>query len=223
MYSEQILEITGYKERALPNTYLRQDAESDRLAIIFPGYASSVDTPLLYYATELLLDCGCDILLVQYAYRNEAEFQLPLGSHEYEWIEADALAAVGASLSRRTYRELILIGQSLGTVALAGILGFDWQTIEVRCIWLAPLLDDSRVYEGLLQELPKSLLVIGDEDSHYELQKLSQIVDVLHTEQLMVAGAGHDLQIRGELGNTIRVAERILSTIAGFVDCRDSF
>lgn len=223
MYSEQILQIVGYEERTVPNTFLRQDAGSDRLAIVFPGYASSVDTPLLYYATELLLDCGCDILLVQYDYRGQQEFQLPLGSREHEWIESDALAAVGASLSQRTYRELILIGQSLGTVALAGVLGFDWPPLEARCIWLAPLLQYSSVYERILQERPRSLLVVGEEDRSYDRLKVENLVDVLNAESLVIGGARHDLQIPSQLRETMRVHERLLDTVARFIDCREFF
>lgn len=207
----------------VPNTFLRQNAGTDRLAIVFPGYAMSVDMPLLYYATELLLDCGCDVLLVQYGYRQEADFQLPLGSREYDRIKADALAAVAASTYQRNYGELTLIGQSLGTVALASVLGHGWSTANIRCIWLAPLLDDSWVYERILQERPRSLLVIGEEDRHYDRLKVEELVEVLNAESLVIGRARHDLQIPGELRETMRVHERLLDAVARFIDCRDFF
>jgi pimeloyl-ACP methyl ester carboxylesterase len=218
MFTEQNLEIEGHRG-LVPHTFLRQEAATEKLAIVFPGYASTVDTPLLYYTTELLLACGFDILLVQYAYRAEAAFRVPLGDEERDWLTADALAAAGAALARRSYRKLTFVGQSLGTLAIASVLGTIPRPEELACVWLAPLIGDAWLYEQLLRQQPRSLFVIGDADRRYDADRLARLAAACQSDPLVIQGAGHDLHIWGDLRTTIRSAERIVTTIARFLSC----
>jgi pimeloyl-ACP methyl ester carboxylesterase len=220
MFTEQQLRIEGHRG-LVPNTFLRQEAETERLAIVFPGYASTVDTPLLYYTTELLLACGFDVLLVQYAYRAEAAFRVPLGDEERDWLKADALAASRTALARRSYRRLAFVGQSLGTLAIASVLDSMPRPDEIACVWLAPLIGDAWLYQQLLRQQPRSLFVIGDADRRYDAERLGRLAAACQSDPLVIQGAGHDLHIWGDLRTTIRSAGTIITTIGRFLGCSD--
>ena len=75
MYSIEHLDIRGYRDARVPNTFFNQDARADRIAIILPGWEYTCQMPLLYYPACLLLYSGADVLQVEYAYNLNDDFQ----------------------------------------------------------------------------------------------------------------------------------------------------
>jgi hypothetical protein len=49
MHSIQTLEIMGYRDERVPNTFFRNDEGTEQLAIILPGMGYTCHMPLLYY------------------------------------------------------------------------------------------------------------------------------------------------------------------------------
>jgi hypothetical protein len=55
MYIWTTLDIAGYERATVPNTFIRQQDETARAALILPGLGYTAQMPLLFYVAELLL------------------------------------------------------------------------------------------------------------------------------------------------------------------------
>ena len=75
MATSTTLTIQGYRDEPVPNRFLRPDGAIDQLAVLLPGFGYTLDMPLFYYAQNLLLERGWDVLRVEYAYNTHPEFQ----------------------------------------------------------------------------------------------------------------------------------------------------
>ena len=77
MATATTLTIHGYRDEPVPNRFLRPEGAIDHLAVLLPGFGYTLDMPLFYYAENLLLERGWDVLRVEYAYNKRPEFQDP--------------------------------------------------------------------------------------------------------------------------------------------------
>ena len=68
MATATTLTIQGYRDEAVPNRFLRPQGAINHLAVLLPGFGYTLDMPLFYYAQNLLLERGWDVLRVEYAY-----------------------------------------------------------------------------------------------------------------------------------------------------------
>jgi hypothetical protein len=66
----EMLEIRGFENVLVHNTFLNQD--SSHLVIIFPGIGYSAAMPMLYYSSFILESKGVDILPFHYKCKTEA-------------------------------------------------------------------------------------------------------------------------------------------------------
>ena len=73
-HSTQTLDIAGYRDEPVPNTFYRQDSETQHLAILLPDRAYTRQAPLLFYPARLLGTSGADVFFVEYAYNRRPDF-----------------------------------------------------------------------------------------------------------------------------------------------------
>jgi predicted alpha/beta-hydrolase family hydrolase len=215
MYSQLGLEIAGHGQEPVPNTFLRQDEQTHSLVIVLPGYRYTPDMPLLYYPTELLLARGWDVLQVQYAYHRR--------SPRSDWIERDRLvedvvAAARQALAQRAYKRICLLGMSLGTLGMAGLLAADLALPELTCLWLTPLLPDPWLCEQIEAARPASLFVLGTDDWCYDEATLARLVVATAGRQLVIEGGDHSLEFPGDIARSLRTVEHIVGAIAEMVE-----
>ncbi|OEF99000.1 hypothetical protein BHF71_09940 [Vulcanibacillus modesticaldus] len=176
MPSVKRLDIVGYNNEKVPNTYI--DFSSDQLAILLPGFAYTNDSPILYYtASHLML-----------------------------------------KLSKQKYKRIILVGKSIGTLALGEILISIKDLIEAEVIWLTPLLNYEELAEKILRINNRSLLILGTEDPAYKSGNLKKILEKKNVGSLIIEGANHSLEIGNNIFESINVSQKILSKIVDFVD-----
>ncbi|MGH2561754.1 MAG: hypothetical protein ACRDJH_22025, partial [Thermomicrobiales bacterium] len=178
------LSITGHRGEPVPNELVRQDGKTDHLALLLPGFGYTCDMPLFYYAESLLLDAGVDVFRVEYAYNRREDFLDLPPDGQRAWLLDDVTAAFRSALSQRPYRDLTVIGKSLGTLAMGHLLTTEPPTARTRAVWLTPLLSEDRLRAQMMDFDGRSLLVIGVSDPHY---------DVAHIDELRTAG--HDTVI----------------------------
>lgn len=209
------LEIAGYKDQ-IPNVLLSADEPSEHLGIIFPGVAYSAQMPALYYATEVLLTLGADVLRLDHHYRH-SDFQTLLDEEKTRWLEADALAVLKAALAIKPYKRLTLVGKSIGTVALVRILPELASLEHVAFVWLTPLLKLNGLKETIAQYPHKALFIIGSNDQSYDAALLEQIRVSTNGQVLLLEGADHSLEIRGDVVASVRIQERIVKVLERFV------
>lgn len=210
------LDIAGYRGEAVPNRFFRQDAESDRLAIILPGYGQSADTPLLYFTTSHFLDLRADILLVDYRYSQRADYQRMDAEGRQRRLIADTTAAGHAARAERQYRHITLIGKSLGTRAMAHLLVTEESLRDADTIWFTPVWEEGPIHTTLLAAKQRALVVIGTADPHYDPQIADEIRRGINGELLVVADAEHGLEIEGDMIRSIQALEAAMRAVIRF-------
>jgi hypothetical protein len=217
VHSFETLEIIGYGNKPVPNTFFRQQEETRHLGILFPGLGYTSHMPLLYYPGRLLLFQGADLLRVEYAYERNEVFHSLSGSERGRWMNADATAACSVALKRRSYDQVALIGKSIGTLVLGHLISTHPELDEPRCIWLTPLLRNERLRSQITQTRHRGLFVIGTADPHYDHAKLAAIQEATGGESIIIQGADHSMEIDGKVAESIQALQRIMLGIQSFL------
>ena len=211
------LEIAGYGGAPVPNTFLRQEAGSDHLALTLPGRGYRATMPALYYPEQALLAHGADVLRAEYAYDREPGFSALSEAQRDARLRADVLAALDAGLAQGRYRQLTLVGKSLGTLAMAHLLEGDARASAARCLWLTPVLISPAVRSHMLAIGRSGLLVIGTSDPFYEPDLVAELQRTCHPASLVVPGADHSLELPGDLAGSLRVMEQLVRAVEAFL------
>jgi predicted alpha/beta-hydrolase family hydrolase len=217
MTASTTLTIQGYRDELVPNRFLHTKGASDQLAVLLPGLGYTLDMPLFYYAENLLQERGWDVLRVEYAYNTHPEFQtLPKPDRDRRLL-ADTTAAWRAGLSQRTYERVVLIGKSLGTLAMGHLLTLADLPPNVGAVWLTPLLATERLRQQISQYGGPSLFVIGTADPHFDPGVLEQIQVATTGEAVIVKNADHGMDIPGDPIASVRAVERVVEALGRFL------
>lgn len=216
MYSLQALKMRGYHQEPVPHTLLHQHKESDHAAIVFAGQTLNCQHPTLYYPTRELVLRGAETLLVDYSLR--PAFSTFSAEEILACIEADATAAYQALFREHAYKQVTLIGKSLGTLAMGHLLATASHLPSVRAIWLTPLLRRFELQAQIQRAHPLSLFIIGTEDPHYQAAELAKLEQVTQGETLVLKGVGHLLEAPDGIIPSLHVMEQIMRTIQAFLD-----
>ena len=217
MATATTLTIQGYRDEPVSNRFLRPEGAIDHLALLLPGYGYTLDMPLFYYAEKLLLERGWDVLRVEYAYNTRSEFQT-LPKPEWDrWLLTDTTAAWRAGLGHRTYERVVLIGKSLGTLAMGNLLTMVDPHPNVGAVWLTPLLGEERLRQQIQQYGGPSLFVIGTADPHFEPVVLEKMQVATIGEAVVVRNADHGMDIPGDQIASVRAVERVVEALGRFL------
>jgi hypothetical protein len=216
-YSFSSMPISGFRGRPLANTFVRQEGGAQRLGILFPGVAYTADMPLLYYTRAVLLELGADVLSVESNYHRNAEYQKLGPEDRYRWVTEDAKAAADSALAQRDYRQVILAGKSLGTVAVASLAATDSRLSKASCIWLTPLVREAGQRAQIQQGGQRGLFVAGTADSLYDPAHWDELVQSVNGQGLLVPDADHSLEVPGDLMAGLRALERYVSVLQEFL------
>lgn len=217
-----VLSVTGYGGDAVPNTFLRQRQETEHLGILLPGLAYGCDRPLLYYSGRLLDELGADVLRLEAAYALAAPPASGMVSPELvRRVQTDATAVCRTALAKRTYRRLTLVGKSLGTLAMAALLGLSGLPETREAVWLTPVL--GALLEGhqlapLAASRARSLVAIGTGDPFYDEARLAQWRTATGAEEVVVVGADHALEIPGDVVASVQELERLMQATRAFLE-----
>jgi predicted alpha/beta-hydrolase family hydrolase len=217
MATSTTLTIQGYRDEPVPNRFLRPEGAIDHLAVLLPGLGYTLDMPLFYYAENLLLERGWHVLRVEYAYNTRPEFQTLPKPERDRWLLADATAAWHAGLSQRIYERVVLIGKSLGTLAMGHLLTMPDAPPNVGAVWLTPLLGVERLRQQISQYGGRSLFVIGTADPHFEPAVLETMQVATTGEAVIVKDADHGMDIPGDPIASVRALERVVEALGRFL------
>lgn len=217
MATTTALPIQGFRDEPVPNRFLRPEGAIDHLAVLLPGFGYTLDMPLFYYAENLLLERGWDVLRVEYAYNTRPEFQKLPKPERDRWLLADTTAAWRAGLDQRTYERVVLIGKSLGTLAMGHLLTTADPPPTVGAVWLTPLLTKERLRQQIQQYGGPSLFVIGTADPEFEPVVLEQVQVATIGEVVVVKNADHGMDIPGDPIASVRAVERVVEALGRFL------
>jgi dienelactone hydrolase len=203
------LDISGADGR-IGNTFLTQGAR--RIAVVFPGFLGGWNTPATYYPVLALLDRGYDALCLDSVYREHPTV---------ERLRHDASTALRAALEAGTYEESLVMGKSLGTIAVAELLLDAELPPAARSVWLTPLLRNDRVESAIAMLESPALFVIGTKDPLFDRTVLQRLQKHGH-HVAVVQRANHGLAIDGDAAASAKVAGRLVETVHRYLDGRAS-
>lgn len=206
------LEITGQDGQPIPNEFFKQPGAATELAVLFPGLRYSCDMPLLHYSTRLLLERGADVLQLHTDY-NRSDFEAAAPLERAQRIGADALAGLTAGQSQRPYSHVVLVGKSIGTLAI-GFLLAGGAVSDAATIWLTPLLHQPLLVQAACLCRGPALFAVGDADSTYDPQALERIRQATGAAAVVLPGVNHSLEVPGDLQQSIRHLGTVLEAIA---------
>lgn len=217
MATTTTLTILGYRNEPVPNRFLRPEGAIGCLAVLLPGFGYTLDMPLFYDSENLLLERGWDVLRVEYAYNQQPEFQDLPDQERERWLLEDATAAWRAGLEQRTYERVVLIGKSLGTLAMGHLLTMAAQPANVKAVWLTPMLSVARLREQIRQYGGPSLFVIGAADPHYDRDVLAAMQAATNGEAVVIEDADHGMDIPGDPIASLRAVEQVVAALSRFL------
>lgn len=210
------LEINGYSGMNIVNSFLRQPGSAQGLAVIFPGLHYSCDKPLLYYAALAALQAGMDVLQVRTDYTT-GEFQSLTREQRAAWILSDAHAALQVGLNQGDYPTVLLVGKSIGTLAIAGLLGID-AAHPLAIAWLTPLLNQPFLVDAALSFTGPSLYVGGGADDTFIPEVLSSIEGSTNSSVYVAPGANHSLEVPGDMNQSLVILGEVVKALEDFIN-----
>jgi pimeloyl-ACP methyl ester carboxylesterase len=205
--------IQGYAGRPVPNRLFRQ-AGARRLALILPGLSYSCDMPLLFYPARLMIQRGAAVLQMLSDY-TQAAYQSAPKAEQGRWLAEDAQAALKAGRQAGDFHDVVLIGKSIGTLALASLVKGG---VEAPSIWLTPLLRQPYLVEAALQQKGPALFIGSSRDPTFDPAQLQRIQAAGKGEGLVVSGADHGLEIPGDVFASLGIMRQVLERIQAFLD-----
>lgn len=187
---------------------LRETGDRTKLAILLPGMRYDCDRPLLARTGGLLDTLGYDLIRFEFRFAEDPAFAAQEDSAQLALIEqecaeiADLPAALGA------YQEVLLVGKSLGTLAMAAALA-RWKTPLVRAIFLTPSLSGTALLGQMTQLSQESLVVIGDRDPSFQPAYMERLQQLAQLRLVVIKGADHSFNPQPKRSETDMVEEAV--------------
>jgi predicted alpha/beta-hydrolase family hydrolase len=203
---------------SLPMVWWEQPEAANKLAIVLPGQWFGCGPLPTAYATLALQARGADVVWVNYSYDREAGFARLDQAEQENWLFQDARAGMESALSRGPRDRYVVTGKSLGTLAMTQLMDEGRLPADARTIWLTPMLRDGRVRRALEALDRPGLLVIGDQDSHFNPAFIDALANRGMCHVVVLAGANHGLTVAGDLAASARVVEHYLIALSTFLD-----
>ncbi|MEJ6393708.1 alpha/beta family hydrolase [Gymnodinialimonas sp. 2305UL16-5] len=162
------------------------------LAVILPGLRYTCDRPLLRDVAQVFQSRGCDIARVTFTYDDDPQFMKAEDGLQFDQLAADGRDIIDALLSRQPYDRVWIIGKSLGTLSMGGVLSEGhYSPQQVHAIWLTPGLIETPLLDQLLAQPYPSLAILGTEDSSCRADIVDRLSASAHIAFHSISGADH--------------------------------
>jgi len=139
-------------------TATRQGTAGRELALILPGLRSGCERPLLAQSAALLAARGADVVTLDMAYLGDHALFQRAHDDQLAEIAADGRALFEAVLGRADWERVTVLGKSLGTLQMAGIVAGPLPE-STRMVWLTPSLAGTGLLDADLQRTPGFSLI----------------------------------------------------------------
>jgi hypothetical protein len=211
------IEIKGYNAKPVGNLFFRNVGPARGLAVLLPGLRYTCDMPLLYYPTKLFLQRGFDVLQLHTNYASPSFGNLS-PDRQIDWMGEDAWGSVHAASDQRSYDHLVLVGKSIGTLAMS-VLVLKHPELRARpTIWLTPLFRLPLVEQATQQLGGPALYVAGSGDNTFDSERLNYLLASSPAEALVYEGADHSLEVPGDQERSLDILKGAMAGIASFID-----
>ncbi len=211
------LTIKGYNDRNIMNSLLIPRSASGPISVILPGLHYTVDMPMLYYATGILLEAGHSVLTVDTRYSGEEEFMSVSNQERAEWMFRDAEAVYEAIQDLENYTLSVIVGKSLGTIMMSRMVQKYPEIADKKILWLTPLLKQEWVVEQMIAHKGNSLVVIGTADPHYDDNIIAKLAQEGKCEVFAVLKGNHSLDVPAGVLSSMEQLSNIMAHFKTFI------
>jgi hypothetical protein len=158
----EALVISGSRGTSIPATLTR--SEGRELAVLFPGLTYRNSMPVMHFARLLMLARRADVFAVNYAYDEISGFRDLPDEEQLAWIGADGRVALATTLDLGSYQRTIVVGKSLGTIAMGWAVPDEPRLAAADLVWLTPSVTGTGLVERMQACCGRSIIVIGTRD-----------------------------------------------------------
>ncbi|WP_194189914.1 alpha/beta hydrolase [Clostridium chrysemydis] len=185
------------------------DNGSDKLVVILPGIAYTIDRVTIEYSGELALSQNYDLMEIEYGFQVARKgFNV---EEEFNIIADETLELVKDALNLKKYKEIIIIGKSIGT-CVQDFLNEKIEEINIKNIYISPI--DKTVGMGFKEG---SLIITGSKDPLLSEENLQNIVDSKKYKVMIFNGANHALNLEKDPIGSLEIQIEIIKAIKTFI------
>jgi alpha-beta hydrolase superfamily lysophospholipase len=167
--------------KTLTYEFLSQEHSPSGLVVIFPGLNYTCRMPLLYYAAEVAIQRGFDVLSLSYGFSDDDD------SYNTDIAFKDTSEAVKEYIKSGRYENIVFISKSIGTY-IAGKLKDEFSI--TGSLYMTPI----KPSLGFILKTDCSVIV-GDDDRAISTEDLQSLRDCRNIKLTVIKGAGHSLMI----------------------------
>lgn len=218
MANPRKLPIIGHTGEPLDNQFWQADPPMGALAILLSGLNYTMDMPVMFFPRQLLLWRNVDVLNLNPAARS-TEFQSAAEVDQLTWLQNDIQAGLKVGLEQGKYQQLILVGKSIGSLAIALGADFSQSVLPTALVWLTPLYRYDIVVQAAMQATGPQVHICGGADSTFKLDRLQQILTAKPDASAYIAeGANHNLEVPGNEQATFAGFSEAMLFLGKFLD-----
>jgi len=212
------LPITGHAGKPLDNQFWSADQPAGTLAILIPGLNYTMDMPLMFFPRRLLLWRDLDVLNLNPDARSTA-FQNATELEQLAWLQHDVQAGLMVGLAQGKYQQLVLVGKSIGSLAIAVGAEFAQSVLPTALVWLTPLFRYDVVVKAAMKASEPQVHICGGADPTYKPDRLQQILTAKSDASAYIAeGANHNLEVLGNDQATFTGFSEAMLFLGKFLD-----
>ncbi|MES5955582.1 alpha/beta hydrolase [Bacillus fungorum] len=195
--------------KVIPYTHIEKG--SNTVCFMFSGSGYNYDKPLFYYATMLMLENKIDVVHIHYSYDKQV-MNKPIEELTKVMMD-DVNPVMKEVLKDEQYNYTMFLGKSLGTIPIANDVMKREEFLQSKMILLTPLLTFESIFDSILHSSHEGLLVIGDNDHHYNANQMDQLYKTNLTIDV-VKNANHSVNVgEYETKNSIEAIANIIEKL----------
>lgn len=188
------------------NSFYRHEPGADSIVVLFPGGNYGCDKPLLYYAREVGLAEGCDVISLEYGYYK-------IGPYRTEYFQS-TLEEIKKSIEITllgNYKKIYFISKSLGTL-FAGEITKIYRDYNIKNLYLAPLENTIAYFY-----LNPSMVIVGTKDPFYTKENIDLLKENPFVDMRTIVDADHSLEIENDYNGSLKALEKVVSLYEYFI------
>lgn len=200
------IELPSHWKDSICQELIEQDG--DTLVVLLPGNKYTNFGPLFYYAYNLSLQLGYDVLAIEYGFQKTG---VDVKAHEIKYVIDECKAMISKCLeSNERYKKLIFIGKCTGTGIQIELIN-EFSNYEQLNVFLTPM---ARCIDAINQS--KSLVIVGTHDGYFLQNHLEQIDHNENVKIRLIENANHDLDVE-DFKVSIDILKLVSEAIYSFI------
>ncbi|MFW6209015.1 MAG: hypothetical protein ACOC7X_09950 [Spirochaetota bacterium] len=195
MLLKRIRNLYGQDQRKIEATYWQAtDTQSEKVAIVLPGYLYPPDAPATFYLKLLFMKYKWDYMTIDYRYNENEAFLNSADDEKMAYFKKDQEKLAEYIIENYKHKTVCLIGKSIGTTAIHSILESSNLLSEMEAIsfiLLTPTEVQGEIVKTVSAENKNLLFIIGDKDQYYSEDVLLDVQKKSTMKTKVIDNAGH--------------------------------